>query len=258
MHNITKFLLLALSAAVSFVTIAEEPQPAPGPRKKYSQKELQAKIRRVTMKKTGGTVRQPGSAKGELVILNAQEAVPAENLERAAAEVDRIIRIRVSVKNVKGATLADARKLVRSNGGQLGVLVVDDPAIPTTLLAAPESGWAFVNVAALKADAPTPEVLAARVRKETLRAFSFVGGGALPLHADFVMQDVTGLKDIDALPGETFGVEVMMKFLSTLPHYGITPWNQTTYKNACYQGWAPAPTNEFQQAIWDEAQKAKK
>ena len=258
MKNFTKLLVMVACALTFCIAMSEESKPASGPHKKYSQKELQAKIRRVTMKKTGGIVRQAGSAKGAAVILNAQDTVPVENLERVVAEIDRLIRIQVSTKAVKGASLANARKLVEANGGNLGVFVVDDPAFPTPLLAAPESGWAFVNVAALKSDSPAPEVLATRVRRETLRAFSFVGGGAYPQHLDFVMQDVTDLKGIDSLPGETFGLEVMSKILATMPRYGITPWNQTTYKNACYQGWAPAPTNEFQQAIWDEAQKTKK
>ena len=37
-----------------------------------------------------------------------------------------------------------------------------------------------------------------------------------------------------------------------LPTYGLMPWKQTTYKKACQEGWAPAPTNEYQKAIWDK------
>ena len=32
----------------------------------------------------------------------------------------------------------------------------------------------------------------------------------------------------------------------------ITPVPRTTYRRACYEGWAPAPTNEFQKAIWEK------
>lgn len=32
---------------------------------------------------------------------------------------------------------------------------------------------------------------------------------------------------------------------------GIAPYVATTYRQACADGWAPAPTNEYQKAIWD-------
>ena len=41
-------------------------------------------------------------------------------------------------------------------------------------------------------------------------------------------------------------------FPLSLPYYGITPWYQTTYHKAVEEGWAPAPTNEYQKAIWDK------
>ena len=37
-----------------------------------------------------------------------------------------------------------------------------------------------------------------------------------------------------------------------LPELGVTPWKETTYKRACEEGWAPAPTNEYQKAVWDK------
>ena len=33
------------------------------------------------------------------------------------------------------------------------------------------------------------------------------------------------------------------------------PQEVTTYKKACQEGWAPNPTNEWQQAIWDETRQ---
>ena len=32
---------------------------------------------------------------------------------------------------------------------------------------------------------------------------------------------------------------------------GITPIYRTTYRQACIEGWAPAPTNDFQKAIFE-------
>ena len=33
---------------------------------------------------------------------------------------------------------------------------------------------------------------------------------------------------------------------------GFAPYRRTTYKRACKEGWAPAPTNDFQRAVWEK------
>ena len=33
---------------------------------------------------------------------------------------------------------------------------------------------------------------------------------------------------------------------------GVRPAIYDTYDRACQEGWAPAPTNDVQKAIWDE------
>ena len=33
---------------------------------------------------------------------------------------------------------------------------------------------------------------------------------------------------------------------------GVTPLRIATYRQACREGWAPAPTNDVQKAIWDK------
>ena len=45
--------------------------------------------------------------------------------------------------------------------------------------------------------------------------------------------------------------------LKNLRRFGIKPYYRCSYKAAVKQGWAPAPTNEVQKAIWD-AVKARK
>ena len=36
---------------------------------------------------------------------------------------------------------------------------------------------------------------------------------------------------------------------------GVTKSKMTTYLKACQEGWAPAPTNDYQKAIWEETRK---
>jgi hypothetical protein len=33
---------------------------------------------------------------------------------------------------------------------------------------------------------------------------------------------------------------------------GVLPAQRATYLKACEEGWAPAPTNDVQKAIWDK------
>ena len=51
---------------------------------------------------------------------------------------------------------------------------------------------------------------------------------------------------------EMYGIDVSRGITYNMPRAGVTPWKVTTYKRACEEGWAPAPTNEYQQAIWDK------
>ena len=46
----------------------------------------------------------------------------------------------------------------------------------------------------------------------------------------------------------------MKKYLASA---GVTPLRKTIYRKACQEGWAPAPTNEYQKAIWDKVRSEK-
>lgn len=41
--------------------------------------------------------------------------------------------------------------------------------------------------------------------------------------------------------------------LKSAGQLGIANMRPYTYKLACEEGWAPAPTNQWQKAIWDAA-----
>ena len=103
----------------------------------------------------------------------------------------------------------------------------------------------------------TREAAGARVRKEALRAFAFVGGGAYVARGEPLMRDVRSASDLDAVDLERFGIEEILHLRESVAHYGLVPWHQATYKKACEEGWAPAPTNEFQKAIFDQVKADK-
>ena len=217
--------------------------------------QIQKMLRDVGLRKTGGEIRRAGSAKGVFVILNAQKTVPAKDLLSVCDIIDESVCVQTAVKEIAdGVTCQNARALIEKNGGTVGVAVVDVEGFPT-LLTAPESGWAIVNVKALSADGPELEKLRSRARKELLRAFAHATGGACAARAPIVMRDVANLSDLDAIPRENYGIEVSHSIGQSALAHGLRPWIRSTYRRACSEGWAPAPTNEYQKAIWDEVHK---
>lgn len=54
-----------------------------------------------------------------------------------------------------------------------------------------------------------------------------------------------------------FTPQSMGAVLSNAKEKGIAQVRRTTYRKACEEGWAPAPTNEFQKAIWEKVKAAK-
>ena len=65
-----------------------------------------------------------------------------------------------------------------------------------------------------------------------------------------------GLQDVYTLEN-TLPKDVTCRMAKYLKSRGVTSSVMTTYKSACEQGWAPAPTNDVQKAIWERAKSDK-
>ena len=206
------------------------------------------------MRATGGFVVKDDPGNGKLLIVNAQKKVDDVYLRQATGILRYQVKINaeriVSAPEIAAKPNAAA---VKKLGGTLAVFVKDDAACDVTVLAAPDARWAVVNVATLNADNPGDEILGSRVKKAVLRATALIcGGGSSQYSMSLVGAFRDPVKDYDrfakaGLPGDTYGK--MAEYLMTL---GMRPINRTTYINACQEGWAPAPTNDIQKAIWDK------
>ena len=205
------------------------------------------------MKRFGGVVRKPNSAKGKVVFLNAQKLVPAASLKSALVTIDEETAPIWELKDVPSVKLANPSAEIKAADAKLGVVLVDSPDIPALVLA-PEAGWAEVNVAALKADAKDADALARRTRVELLRAYALVAGAAFMARDPEVLRpDVIIPRDLDMIKSEQFGVDAKMAIARGLPGRGVTPWKQASYRQACKEGWAASPTNDVQKKIWNKA-----
>lgn len=207
------------------------------------------------MRRFGGILRKENSAFGKVVFLNAQKLVPASAFKPALAYIDYEIHPLLEMKDVASANLTNPSADIAKAGGKIGVVLGESADLPA-LLVAPELGWAVVNVTALKADCKDDAVLAARARKELLRAFALAAGASFMAPGSLVLEPgVRTPSGLDPLPEFGYGADIRLALQNGLPGYGVTPWKQVTYKQACQEGWAHSPTNEFQKKIWDRVHK---
>ena len=244
--NVNVFLV---SAALAAAMAAAQDAPAPGQQPKPDAEQARANL----MARTGGFLEREGEGP-ECLFLNMQKRVPKDALEDVPSQLTRILRAVVKLEGAdapKDPMAAVQKRLEGKNAAAAVVGVCDAPNLPP-LLVAPESRWALVNVAALAADKPSAEVLAARVRKEQWRAFAHLMGAAESTFEHCLMKPVHSLADLDALTAPSVCPEPFGKILANAGRLGIRPVRTVPYRRACEEGWAPAPTNDIQRAVWDE------
>ena len=246
----TKQIVVAavLAALCGYTSIA-----APVVPEKYrlTPEQVRERKAKTMMKRYGGILRKAGSAHGKVVFLNAQKKVARAGLQRALDVVEDRIHPIWEYVEAEAVNPCNPGTELKKAGADIGVVIVDAEGVPS-LLVAPEAGWAVVNVAALT-DGCDAETLAKRVRIEVLRAFALIGGAAFMQQDPIVLRpDIMTARDLDMIKEENFGIDVAYAISTGLPKRGVTPWLETTYKKACQEGWAPAPTNDVQKAIWNK------
>lgn len=251
MNTKAKIAAILMAGLAAFVLVAEEPPAPKKPLRKQTREEIQADLRRAKYRMTGGTVRKEGTARGVFAILNNQTRTPAGEFVKVTEFLGQHVPIQTKLVDVREVNLLNPKEDIARLGAAMGVVVVDDKRLPA-LINAPEDGWSIVNVAPLYANASSNEVATARVRKELMRAIAFVGGCSWMCRAPLVMHPTTAPEELDKIKLERYGAEAVNQMLNYLPAHGITPWHQVFYKKACQEGWAPAPTNDVQKAIWDK------
>lgn len=249
-----KATTIAIIALVAHAGLCQTAHPAKTLEEQNAKREaLMQKI----YAKTGGMLERPHSPGGKFSFINMQGIVGQKDIEEPVSTMVRILRYDIALEapaSKRAFTLASIPDIINEQKAKGAILLVDDATLPS-LLVAPESGWGVINVAYLNSDSPNPILLQQRVRREMWRAFAMVNGGANTRMGKCVLQTVLSLKDIDSLDAEAFCPEPVNQIIAHLSALGIKKYERTTYANACKEGWAPAPTNNVQKAIWDEARQ---
>lgn len=217
------------------------------------------KIAQIYNEKFGGFVTQPGSLKGSIGFLNAQTRVDAAEIDHVIAAWKKLLQHTMINKSVPSMKGMPTRTDVEKAGVTVAIYAVDDATLPS-LLVAPEDRWALVNVArlnvGLKDNAVGKAILKTRFRAELMRAFALVCGGASSQFGGNVYTAVE-IPQLDSLNSDALQVDMAQRIGEYLKNLGVTPARTVTYVRACQEGWAPAPTNDYQRAAAQKVQARK-
>lgn len=243
-----KSLILLVAATLSLAAFSDDEPAKTGVKPK----------RNPMLVKTGGFIQRPGVKPGVIAILNAQKDVPEADLAEVSKRLEKMLHVTVPVKasDFKGCA-KDMAAAFKADGSDFAVFVVDCDAGAQTIGIFPDQKFAFVNIAPLRADGGEGAFLRARTRKELARAFLYLTGGASSQSDNNVMGPLFGGKDLDKIGDDAIPVDVIARVYKYLPQSGCNTRTTVPYRTAVTEGWAPAPTNEYQQAIWDKMKSAK-
>lgn len=192
----------------------------------------------------GGYVEKRSEGR-KLTIVFTDQAPSKVLLETLLYQIDRFVRIPVIIK--KGPFVECSEGLAAEGA----FVYVGKRGTGPTLLVAPENEWASVNTDKLGVDNPSADVFNSRLSKELSRAVALVLGGSDSSVDSCLLMPITSLPDLDNAP-DSLSPEPLGKMASYSEKKGYSQIRRVTYKKACQEGWAPAPTNDIQKVIWDE------
>ncbi len=254
-----RLIAVATIASLTFSSaFAEIPKIGPAtPPDPIKEQQRRLEKRAAKLRRTGGRVVDMNAMKGTFRFINLQKRIPSVKMKDV---VDRLGRQFMSdfslIDGEESFTIEKATKVLVKKNATAGVFVIDTQGLPTVLVA-PEAKWALVNVAALAADGVDQMKLERRVRRELLRAFAALAGGGGSMDPLCVSHTATTLKELDAIKSNDLSYDPLVRAEEALKVMGITPYRRITYREACEEGWAPAPTNDIQKAIWEQVRSDK-
>lgn len=246
--------MLVVMAAVSAFAITKEEYA------KLSDKEKQEAF----LRSTGGMILGRGSFRGKIALVDVQKECPEKEWRTLAEELVGItsynaVYTKGSAELSKVPALKLGEAALKESGANLAVVLTASAELPP-MLVAPEARWAIVNVDALKKDLPDGKLrdvmFNARCRKEAMRAYSIVCGGSGSQYQGTIVNASTP-EELDKLD-ETIPLDNILAYGKYLAKLGVTKRTMVTYRQAYRQGWAPAPTNDYQRECISRIEASKK
>ncbi len=189
---------------------------------------------------------------GKFLFVNTQKRLDFSILSKPIERLRADFSINICCVDGEALDIRTVPATLKGSDATGAMWIVDDPALPIALVAV-ENGWGMLNVAPLLADATDAANLEKRVSKFVLRTFANINGVSdSPMMPACVMKHAVGVEGVDNLVCATYSPEASSKVGGYLTLMGYKRCNTGTYYDACEEGWAPAPTNAVQKAIWDK------
>lgn len=205
--------------------------------------------------RTGGRILKPGSKTGVVKIINAQGAVTNSELAPTIAKLQKLLNINIKLEMGKTVGCDSALSAKNALNANAVVFIVDDEKLPVSLVAV-EERWGIVNVRKLEQGNDKVQRFS-RTRNEMVRVFAIVCGSYSSQFPGNVLSIGDAVSDLD-LTSADLPIDILNTIMPSLKKIGVTPAVHCTYLRACREGWAPAPTNDIQKAIWDKVHAAPK
>ena len=199
--------------------------------------------------RTGGFLKKERKNSKAVYFINAQTRVDESVIESAREYVDEFLSTAITLKN------GDFDFRNPRIEGELSLFIIDDEQMPMSLIA-PEARWAFVNVAPLtKGRGEKKPYLEARAKKEIARIAVGLYGGVGSEYKKTLLSFVDAPDKLDKFEDVDLPVDAQSRCKQYLLDMGVKHWKRSNYRQACMEGWAPAPTNDVQKTIWDDVHK---
>ena len=233
------------------VSVKEKPAKELTP-EEIEQNHAKAAAFRKSIADKGGWVSVPMAGPAIKLIDATGRGWALEGLEAVKANLDRfgLCPSEAVRKQLAGDALAEGRAAAKES---CGVVMLVDGAEDAPLVAVyPEEHLALVNMTALLKGAGGSGVRQDRVEKLTWRAIGHLVGCGAPDGYTCVMKPARNMAELDAMPNKFIHPATFFKARPYFDMCGVTPARKGTYESACQQGWAPAPTNDVQKAIWEK------
>ena len=233
-------IILAALAATSMVMAQDKRVPMTA--------EQKAKL----MQESGGMIMSPEQG-AWISVVNGQSKVASDVYEAEIDHAKKVFKYPFHTSATTNCWRIAAREEVAK--GAAFAVVVGNCEKESSLVVLPSEQIAFVNVAPLATD--DVAVFNDRFHKELLRGLAYAFGMGNSATPDSILKPIKSVKELDSLQGKQLGADALMTSMRLAKDRGMFIMRTMPYKAAVYQGWAPAPTNDIQKAIWEKVKAEK-
>ena len=236
-------LLVVAGIGAAFAATSTEVanKPLPDKSKLLAKREKMLAEKRAQIEADGGLVQS--RAQGSVIgVFNTQKTLPPDAVARCADAVPQKLRYPVEFLDAGEVTME-----LLANPKFGAIVLVGEYAGNQMLIVNPDRPMVMIDVRALSGDGAGAQTLEARVQKTLLRGVSFALGAAITS-----LGRIGSLKTLDEKGELRYSPDVYNSVSEGASQLRIKPVRFVTYKQSCIEGWASAPTNDVQKAIWDK------